>query len=232
MENGLTSKIHSWFTHLTAIIIFSLFIIPISLILSLKWFNPPISSSMLGYEVSSNQNKISHEWKGWDEIATSAPLAMIAADNQLPAKRSGFNSQQLKQSLNNFIQDSQNTESITRKTTKNLFLWPSKSSLGKGLETWLTLLMETSLDKQRILEIYMNIVEFSPGVFGIEAASQRFFYKPANDLTADESALLVAVLTDPNLYRTDSPSAFIEQRQRNIISQMDALDLCQSQYTC
>lgn len=234
MKNGLTSSIRSWLTSMTAIVIFGLFIIPITLILSLKWFNPPISSSMLGYQISDNQNQINYEWKDWDEIAESAPLAVIAAEEQLFTKTSGFNLQKIKQVLHNFQQGSQgnNTDSITRQTAKNLFLWPNQSSLGKGLETWLTLLMETSLDEQRILELYLNVVEFSPGVYGIEAASQHFFYKPASNLTSDESALLAAVLTDPKHFRADSPSAFVEQRQRKIISQMNTLDLCHAQYIC
>jgi monofunctional biosynthetic peptidoglycan transglycosylase len=85
--------------------------------------------------------------------------------------------------------------------------------------------MESSLDKQRILEIYLNVVEFSPGIYGIEAASQHFFYKPAKNLTDNESALLAAVLTDPEHYRADSPSAVVEQLQRKIMSEMKTLDL-------
>ncbi len=226
MKNGLASSLHSWLSSLTTVVLFSFFILPITLILCLKWFDPPISSFMLGYEISGDKNTINYEWKDLEEIAASASLAVIAAEDQLFSKRSRFDFKQLLQFLNEFPQESQvdTARNITRQTAKNLFLSSDQGSFGKGVETWLTLLMETSLDKQRILEIYLNIVEFSPGVYGIEAASQRFFYKPADKLTDDESALLAAVLADPKLYRADSPSAFVEQRQRKIMSQMKALD--------
>ncbi len=227
MKEGLASSIHSWLTSLTAIVILAIFILPISLILSLKWINPPISSFMLGYEISNDHNPINYEWKDWDEIAASASLAVIAAEDQLFSQRSRFNFKQFQQALDKFPQGSQkqNSNSITRQTAKNLFLWPDQNSLGKGLESWLTLLMETSLDKQRILEIYLNVVEFSPGIYGIEAASQHFFYKPAKNLTDNESALLAAVLTDPEHYKADSPSAVVEQLQRKIMSEMKTIDL-------
>ena len=227
MKEGLASSIHSWLTSLTAIVILAIFILPISLILSLKWINPPISSFMLGYEITNDHKPINYEWKDWDEIAASASLAVIAAEDQLFSQRSRFNFKQFQQALDKFPQGSQkqNSSSITRQTAKNLFLWPDQNSLGKGLESWLTLLMETSLDKQRILEIYLNVVEFSPGIYGIEAASQHFFYKPAKNLTDNESALLAAVLTDPEHYRADSPSAVVEQLQRKIMSEMKTIDL-------
>ena len=233
MKEGLASSIHSWLTSLTAIVILSLFVIPISLILSLKWFNPPISSFMLGYEISTDHKPINYEWKDWDQIAESASLAVIAAEDQLFSQRSRFNFKQFQQALDKFPQGSekQDSNSITRQTAKNLFLWPDQNSLGKGLETWLSLLMESSLDKQRILEIYLNVVEFSPGIYGIEAASQHFFYKPAKNLTDNEAALLAAVLTDPEHYRADSPSAIVEQLQRKIMSEMKALDLSASLLT-
>ncbi len=233
MKDGLASSIHSWLTSLTAIVILSLFVIPITLIFSLNWINPPISSFMLNYEISNEKNTISYEWKDWDEIAASAPLAVIAAEDQLFSERRGFNFKQFQKSLNKYPQDKQKEDAsiITRQAARNLFLWPGQNAVGKGLETWLTLLMETSLDKQRILEIYLNVVEFSPGIYGIEAASQHFFYKPAKKLTENESALLAAVLKNPELYRADSPSAIVEQLQRKIMSQMKALNLSASLLT-
>ena len=230
MRNDLATSIHSWFTSVTAIMIFGLFIVPITLILSLKWFNPPISSFMLGYEISNNQNTMHYEWRDWDEIAESASLAVVAAEDHLFSERSSFNFKKLQHFLNQYPQDTKDSDvkNISRQTAKNLFLSHDQSYVSKGLETWLTLLMEASLDKQRILEIYLNIAEFGPGVYGIEAASQHFFYKPANKLTDSESALLAAVLTDPKLYHADSPSAVVEQLQRKIMDQMKTSGLSTS----
>ena len=223
MIDVIVSKTHLCFVNLVAIAVSGLFIIPITLIFCLNWFNPPTSSFMIGYGISNYQNTINYEWKDWDEIAASAPLAVIAAEDQLFPKSSGFDFTQLKRILNQPQHGSRIHNSITQQTARNLFLWRKQSYLGKSLKAWLALLMDTSLDRQRILEIYLNIAEFSPGVYGIEAASQKFFFKPAHKLSNNESALLAAALANPDHFHVDSPSAFVEQRQRWIMDQMKAL---------
>jgi|GEM_PF-1396214 len=228
MKEGLASSIHAWLNNLTAIIIITLFILPITLIMSLNWLNPPISSYMLGYELSGTKNPLHYQWKSLDEIAASAPQAIITAKDQLFSKHDGIDFKQLTHAFDKYPKESSifGTSAITKQTVRNLFLWNNKSMLSNGLESWLTLLMETSLDKKRILEIYLNIVEFTPGIYGIEAASQRFLYKPANKLTDSDAALLATLLSNPELYQQINPrSALVEDRQRWIMDQMKALDL-------
>ncbi len=227
MQEGLASTIHAWLHNLSAILIFSFFILPVALILSLKWFNPPVSSYMLAFELSGDKNPVHYQWKDWDEIAASAPRAIITAKDQLFSKRAAIDFEQLKHAFDKFPQGSQiyGTSAITKQAVRNLFLWNDKSLFTRGLESWLTLLMETSLDKKRILEIYLNIVEFTPGIYGVESASQRFFYKPAAKLTDNDAALLAAVLSNPEQYQVNSNSVVVEDHQRWILDQMKALDL-------
>mgnify|MGYP000164869218 CR=1 FL=1 len=101
---------------------------------------------------------------------------------------------------------------LSQQVAKNLFLWPAKSYLRKGLEAGLTVLMETLWNKSRILEVYLNIVEFGPGIYGVEAASQAYFGKPARDLTEYQAALLAAVLPNPKVLRVNSPSSYVLER--------------------
>lgn len=112
---------------------------------------------------------------------------------------------------------------ITQQVAKNLFLWPGHSYLRKGLEAGLALTLELVWPKRRILEVYLNVAEMGEGVFGVEAASRRYFGKPALQLTREEAALLAAVLPNPRRFRVDRPSSYVRQRQAWILKQMDQL---------
>ncbi|MGE0862163.1 MAG: monofunctional biosynthetic peptidoglycan transglycosylase, partial [Gammaproteobacteria bacterium] len=112
---------------------------------------------------------------------------------------------------------------ITQQLAKNLFLWSGRSWARKGLEAWFTVLLEMLLDKRRILELYVNLVEFGPGTYGAEAASRRFFGHGATTLRAEEAALLAAVLPSPRSYDAAAPGSYVRARQRWILAQMRQL---------
>jgi monofunctional biosynthetic peptidoglycan transglycosylase len=112
---------------------------------------------------------------------------------------------------------------ISQQTAKNLFLWPSKSFLRKGIEAWFTGLMELMLSKQRILTLYLNLVEFGPGIFGVEAASQFYYKKSAQNLTIREAARLASVLPNPYRFHVNRPSKHTVQRTKWIEKQMRQL---------
>jgi monofunctional glycosyltransferase len=103
---------------------------------------------------------------------------------------------------------------ISQQVAKNLFLWSGRSWVRKGFEAWFTVLIESLWSKQRILEVYLNVAEFGPGIYGAEAAAQRHFGKPAAALTRREAALLAAVLPDPRAMRAAVPSAYVARRAR------------------
>jgi monofunctional biosynthetic peptidoglycan transglycosylase len=112
---------------------------------------------------------------------------------------------------------------ITQQVAKNLFLWPGQSWLRKGIEAGLTVLIELTWSKQRILEVYLNIAEFGRGTWGVEAASRRYFGKDAARLTTADAALLAAVLPSPLRLRADAPSVYVRRRQGWIMRQMWAM---------
>jgi hypothetical protein len=110
---------------------------------------------------------------------------------------------------------------ITQQTAKNLFLWPGRNLLRKALEAWFALLMEALWPKSRILEVYLNVVEWEDGTYGVEAAARRHFHTSASRLTEYQAALLAAVLPNPRVYSTSKPSAFIRGRAATIRARMD-----------
>jgi monofunctional biosynthetic peptidoglycan transglycosylase len=114
-------------------------------------------------------------------------------------------------------------------TVKNLFLWPDRSLLRKALEAWLTPQIELLWPKRRILEVYLNVAELGPGIYGAEAAAQAHFGKPASALGSQEAALLAAILPNPRMWSPDRPSAYLQQRARTIrtrIAQLGAMLDC------
>ncbi|MEX2320552.1 MAG: transglycosylase domain-containing protein, partial [Saccharospirillum sp.] len=112
---------------------------------------------------------------------------------------------------------------ISQQLAKNLYLWPGRSLVRKGIEAWLTLWMELLWSKNRLLEVYLNVVEFGPGIYGVTQASEHFFGKRPDQLTAYEASLLAAVLPNPKRLHVGQPSAYVSQRSRTIRTAMSYL---------
>ena len=112
---------------------------------------------------------------------------------------------------------------ISQQTAKNLFLWPGRSFVRKGLEAWLTVMLEVSLPKRRILEIYLNIAEFGPGIYGAGAASRHYFGIAPAQLSDSQAALLAAVLPSPRRLQVNNPSDYVRERQAWIVTQIARL---------
>lgn len=163
------------------------------------------------------------DWVGHDEISPWMALAVIASEDQKFPAHWGFDVAAIESVLDNSNEKMRGASTLSQQTAKNLFLWDGRSWVRKGLEAGLTVGIETVWTKRRILTVYLNIAEFGDGVFGVEAASQRFFHKPASRLSMSEAALLAAVLPNPIRFRADAPSGYIRQRQQWIMRQMRQL---------
>lgn len=157
--------------------------------------------------------------------ADAVRLAVMAAEDQKFASHAGFDVDQIVDAVTQARHGGplRGASTLSQQTVKNLFLWSGQSWLRKGLEAVLTVLVEALWPKQRILEVYLNVAEFGPGVYGVEAAARRYFGKPARELSAAESALLAAVLPNPRTLRVDAPSPYVRERQRWILRQMDTV---------
>jgi monofunctional biosynthetic peptidoglycan transglycosylase len=166
-----------------------------------------------------------YRWVPWSRISPHAALAVIASEDQNFATHHGFDVESIQKAVDAHERGERlrGASTISQQVAKNLFLWSGRSYVRKGLEAYFTALIEVTWSKRRILEVYLNIVELGDGVFGVEAASQRDFHKPASRLTADEAALLAAVLPNPIRLRVSRPSAYVEERRGWIVQQMDQL---------
>ncbi len=191
----------------------------------------PFSAVMLerqiGAWLSGDFHYVAHsDWVGMDEISPWMGLAAIAAEDQKFPEHWGFDVSAIENALaHNERQENRvrGASTLSQQTAKNLFLWDGRSWLRKGLEAGLTVGIETVWSKKRILTVYLNIAEFGEGTFGVEAASRRYFHKPASKLTASEAALLAAVLPNPIRFRADAPSGYVRSRQAWILRQMRQL---------
>jgi monofunctional biosynthetic peptidoglycan transglycosylase len=162
---------------------------------------------------------IEKKWVPIEEIAKSMQTSVINAEDYKFYQHNGFDFEAIERAIqyNKTHKKKKGASTISQQTAKNVFLWPSRSWLRKGLEAYFTILIETFWSKERILEVYLNVIELGKGVYGVEAASQKFFKKPAKKLNLSQSALMAAVLPNPIRFRIDRPSNYISRRQRKIM---------------
>lgn len=183
----------------------------------LRFVDPPVTAFML----HDDSPELRHEWVPWIEIGSIAPLAVLAAEDQKFPTHFGFDLESIRDAID--AGGRRGASTITQQTAKNLFLWPGRSFVRKGIEAYLAALIELSWPKWRTLEIYLNVAEFGPGVYGVGAASRVYFGKPPAALDDNEAALLAAVLPNPKQLRIDRPSSYVRERQHWIRGQMARL---------
>ncbi|MBF0105158.1 MAG: monofunctional biosynthetic peptidoglycan transglycosylase [Deltaproteobacteria bacterium] len=193
-------------------------------------FIPPPFSMMMVYQkiVALTQGRsydVTYQWTSLKNMSPSMGLAVIAAEDQKFMEHCGFDFESTWKAMRyrNKAKRVRGASSISQQTAKNLFLFPTKTLGRKLSEAYFTILIETIWSKKRILEVYLNIAEFGEGIYGVKAASKKFFNKTPDRLTSSESALLAAVLPNPHRFRVHSPSRYVLGRQRQIVSQMRAL---------
>lgn len=212
-----------YWLQLIASMIFWLWVLSMLIVLLLRFVPPPTTSFML--QTAVRNGAYAYQWQPYEQISPNMALAAIAAEDQRFPTHNGFDVEE----INAAIEDAQRgadlrgASTITQQVAKNIFLWPGGGLLRKGIEAWLAFFIELTWSKQRILEMYLNIAQFSDRTFGVEAASRQFFQISARDLTAAEAALLAAVLPAPELYSLAAPTAQVLNRQDWILIQMNQL---------
>jgi len=209
-----------------------LFGIAATLILTLpfRWVPPPTSAFILqaksgGLASARACTEINRQWVEWQTIAPAVPLAVIAAEDQLFPLHWGFDLSAIADALGERRRGGRmrGASTISQQLAKNLYLWPGQTWYRKALEVWFTLALETTWPKRRILEVYLNTVQFDACTFGVEAASRRFFHKSASQLSDREAALLASVLPNPVKFSAARPSNYIKERTAWILEQMHSL---------
>jgi monofunctional biosynthetic peptidoglycan transglycosylase len=204
-------------------------LLSLALVLTLRFVAPPFSALMIERRLGSGRGEepysAHYDWVSFDRIAPVMALAVIASEDQNFLRHYGFDWRAIQKAADANERGGRvhGASTLTQQTAKNLFLWPGRDWVRKGAEAFFTVLLETCWTKRRILETYLNIVEFGDGIFGVESAAQRFFHKPAVRLSADEAAILAAVLPDPHRLKVSAPSAYVRERQQWILQEMNQI---------
>ncbi|HXV22817.1 MAG TPA: monofunctional biosynthetic peptidoglycan transglycosylase [Alphaproteobacteria bacterium] len=166
--------------------------------------------------------RLDRDWRPRNAIAPDLFRAVIAAEDARFCDHFGFDPVELKKAFRDWQRGGRvrGASTITMQTAKNLFLWPGRDFLRKAVEAYLTPWLEIAWSKTRVLELYVNVAEWGPGIYGVEAAARAYFGKPASALSKNEAALLAAVLPNPRVWSPVKPSAYIRQRARTIRARM------------
>jgi monofunctional glycosyltransferase len=200
------------------------------LVLAMRWINPWTSTFMMSSRLEAlfaadHHYQTHYQWVDLEQISPQAALAVIAAEDQQFPFHAGFDFKSIREAVrhNAVSRHKRGASTISQQVAKNLFLWSGRSYLRKGLEAAVTLLIEVCWPKERILEVYLNIAQFGPDVYGVQAAAQRYYHKDARRLNRADSALLAAVLPNPLRLRVEAPSSYVLSRRDWIAGQMAEL---------
>jgi monofunctional glycosyltransferase len=193
-------------------------------VVALKWIDPPVTLTQLGSLFSGDGLK--RDYVSFSEMSSEAGLAVMAAEDQLLPEHHGFDFKNIERALAHNEKKPKKirgASTISQQVAKNVFLWQDRSWLRKGLEVYFTFLIELIWGKQRILEMYLNVIEMGKGIYGIEAASQEYFNKPASKLNRTQAAMIAACLPNPKKYTVKPVSRYVSIRSKWVIRQMNNL---------
>jgi len=202
------------------------FMITVAWVILLRFINPPVTWLMVqrGFEQKSEGKawRITKRWVRYDELPDHLKRAAVAGEDARFMEHGGFDREAI---LDAYERNKEGDRlrggsTISQQTAKNVFLWPRRSWIRKGFETYFTLLIELFWGKKRILEVYLNVIETGDGLYGAEAAAQHYFGKPARNLTQRQAALIVAVLPNPRRWSPAKPTPFINRKANRIVRYM------------
>ncbi len=204
----------------------SFFVASISLVLVLRWVNPPTSAIRIARSIEANQAGQSFHaqscWLSLPNLGPNLPLAVIASEDQRFNTHHGFDFTELAKAVKEKGRK-RGASTLTQQVAKNLFLWQGRSYVRKGLEAYFTGLIELLWPKRRILEVYLNVVEFGDATFGACAGAKRAFDTTPARLSPYQAGLLAASLPNPHVYDAAKPSVAMHRRASWAVKQMQSL---------
>ncbi|MCW5908487.1 MAG: monofunctional biosynthetic peptidoglycan transglycosylase [Chitinophagales bacterium] len=213
-------KVILWFFGLSvfSVIVFRFVPVPVTILMLQRCIEQKADSKPL---------TLKKDWVSLDKISNKLQLAVVTSEDQNFLWHSGFDMEAIEKAIEYNEKQKQRkrkkmrgASTISQQTAKNVFLFPSRNFLRKGLEVYFTVLIEILWSKQRIMEVYLNVIEMGNGIYGAEAAAQHYFHKPAAKLNASEAALIAAALPNPRKFNAGKPSAYLLKRQAFILGQM------------
>ena len=166
--------------------------------------------------------KLHKDWVSLDEISNPMQLAVVCSEDQNFLKHHGFDYDAIDRAIdyNKTHKRVRGASTISQQTAKNVFLWPGRGWIRKGFEVYFTFLIETFWSKERIMEVYLNVIETGNGVYGAQASAKDFFKRDAKDISKEQAALIAAVLPNPRVMNAKFPGAYVRSRQSFIMNQM------------
>ena len=225
-RGGILASLLSWL----AVAAIAWLLLTVTPVLLLRWLRPLTSAFMLearsaAWRAGDRHYHIDFDWVSLERISPNAAIAVIASEDQQFPFHAGFDFDSIREAVraSEHGRRLRGASTISQQVAKNLFLWNGRSLVRKGLEAYLTVLIESLWPKERILEMYLNLAQFGDGLYGVEAAAHRFWHKPALRLSSSEAALLAAVLPNPQRLHADRPSHYVMQRRDWILGQMRGL---------
>lgn len=204
-----------------------------AMVISLHWLylillifvNPPITTTQLSSLIRGYG--LERDYVSVREISAQVPLAMMAAEDQLYLEHAGFDFESIEKALEynkKSKRKKRGASTISQQVAKNVFLWQGRSWVRKGFEVYFTFMIELLWSKKRIMDLYLNTIEMGEGVFGIEAASRKYFRKSASRITREEAARIASCLPNPRRYRVSPPSSWVQLRTPWVLQQMDQIE--------
>ncbi|NDC77573.1 MAG: monofunctional biosynthetic peptidoglycan transglycosylase [Chitinophagia bacterium] len=190
---------------------------PVAYVLLLKWVDPPVTMTQLGSLFEGHG--LRRDYVDFSEMSPNVRLAVMASEDQLFPDHAGFDFKSIQKAMDYNKRKPgrvRGASTISQQTAKNVFLWQGRSWVRKGFEVWFTFLIETLWSKQRILEVYLNVIEMGPCKFGVGAAAQDYFGVSASRLSREQAALIAACLPNPNKYSVSKPGPYMRRRQTQI----------------
>lgn len=185
-------------------------------------FTPLMVIRLVEQKQAGEDMKWHYKWRSYNKISPHMPLAVFCAEDQKFLEHNGFDVEAIKKAMesNEKGKRLRGGSTISQQVAKNVFLWPGRTYFRKGLEAYFTFLIELIWPKQRIMEVYINVVEMGNGIYGAEAAAKKYWNIPAEKLSRQQAALLAAILPSPRKYSAVNPGPYVRKRQQWIIRQM------------
>ncbi|MFN2458433.1 MAG: monofunctional biosynthetic peptidoglycan transglycosylase [Chitinophagaceae bacterium] len=201
-----------------------LFLLQLFYIIILKWVYPPVTITQLQSFFSGTG--LRRDYVKWNEISYNMKLAVIASEDQIFPDHSGFDWKNIKKAMK-YNEEKPNrirgASTISQQVAKNVFLWQGRSWIRKGLEVYFTKMIEWIWGKERILAVYLNVIETGKGMFGAEAAARKYFKKSAKAVTKKEAAMIAACLPNPKKYSVNPASPYVVFKTNWVLQQMQYL---------
>ncbi|NQX43630.1 monofunctional biosynthetic peptidoglycan transglycosylase [Pedobacter steynii] len=215
---GILTKVFLWFLMVTVL-----------WVLFYRFVNPPITLLMIQRNIERSSedkpSKMEKKWVDFDDMSDNMKRAAVSAEDQLFLKHIGFDVKAIEKAFetNKKGKKIKGGSTISQQTAKNVFLWPGRSWIRKGFEAYFTLLIEIFWSKERILEVYLNVIEMGDGIYGAEAASQAYYGKSCTKLSRAQAALIASCFPNPRRWSPKNATPYIRHRQYLIMKNMRRL---------